>query len=230
MSRPATSTATRSAISLPASAAGPLQLDLFPGLTSVSCGPAPAPANPSVLPADGQAQDDKRHLWPEFRRFIAQRAPAIVFGEQVASNLGRGMARWSTPADLEDLAYAVGAADLCAAGLGAPHIRQRLFWVADTEGSATGGSGERDCRDARQMVARIHREQGSEQASAVGSWSRYDLVPRLDGKARRVEPRVQPLADGVPARVGRLRLRPPPSVPQVAATFMRAWMETKQRS
>src|SRR5690606_34646705 len=38
-------------------------------------------------------------------------------------------------ADLEALGYAVGAADLCAAGVGAPHIRQRLYWVADAEGS-----------------------------------------------------------------------------------------------
>src|SRR5690606_33608824 len=33
--------------------------------------------------------------------------------------------------------YAVGAADLCAAGIGAPHIRQRLYWgavrLADTD-------------------------------------------------------------------------------------------------
>lgn len=33
--------------------------------------------------------------------------------------------------DLEALGYAVGAADLCAACVGAPHIRQRLWWVAD---------------------------------------------------------------------------------------------------
>jgi DNA (cytosine-5)-methyltransferase 1 len=31
------------------------------------------------------------------------------------------------------LGYAVGAADLCAAGVGAPHIRQRLYWVAVSE-------------------------------------------------------------------------------------------------
>ena len=37
-------------------------------------------------------------------------------------------------ADLEALGYGVGAADLCAAGAGAPHIRQRLWWVADADG------------------------------------------------------------------------------------------------
>ena len=74
---------------------------------------------------------DKRHLWPDFRRLIAQCRPANVFGEQVASAAGR---EWLAGVrdDLEAMAYAVGASDLCAAGAGAPHIRQRLFWVANS--------------------------------------------------------------------------------------------------
>ncbi len=76
---------------------------------------------------------DERHLWPAFHRLIAERAPATVFGEQVASADGR---EWlaAVRADLEALGHAVGAADLCAAGVGAPHIRQRLFWVANATG------------------------------------------------------------------------------------------------
>jgi DNA (cytosine-5)-methyltransferase 1 len=31
------------------------------------------------------------------------------------------------------LGYEVGAADLCASGVGAPHIRQRIFWMAHAE-------------------------------------------------------------------------------------------------
>jgi DNA (cytosine-5)-methyltransferase 1 len=33
---------------------------------------------------------------------------------------------------VEEDSYRLGFAELCAAGVGAPHIRQRLFWVADT--------------------------------------------------------------------------------------------------
>jgi len=82
---------------------------------------------------------DKRHLWPEMRRLIAECRPATVFGEQVASRAGR---EWlaGVRADLEALGYAVGAADLCAAGLGAPHIRQRLYWCA---GRLEHSAGER---------------------------------------------------------------------------------------
>lgn len=73
--------------------------------------------------------DDERHLWPEWFRLIRECRPPIIFGEQVASPAGRA---WFdvVSADLEGLGYAVGAADLCAAGVGAPHVRQRLFFVA----------------------------------------------------------------------------------------------------
>ena len=74
--------------------------------------------------------DDERHLWPELFRLVRERRPAVVFGEQVASKDGL---EWldTVQADLEGAGYASAAADLCAAGVGAPHIRQRLYWVAD---------------------------------------------------------------------------------------------------
>ena len=76
-------------------------------------------------------ETDERHLWPTFYELIAERKPSVIFGEQVASKLGR---EWlaAVRLDLEELGYACGAADLCAAGVGAPHVRQRLFWVGDS--------------------------------------------------------------------------------------------------
>lgn len=83
---------------------------------------------------------DERHLWPVFRQLIAECRPPIVFGEQVASKDGRVWLA-GVRADLEAMGYAVGAADLCAAGVGAPHIRQRLYWVAVSEVQQHNGSG-----------------------------------------------------------------------------------------
>jgi DNA (cytosine-5)-methyltransferase 1 len=82
----------------------------------------------------GRAREvgDERHLWPAFCHLIGERRPPVVFGEQVASALGRSWLA-GVRADLEALGYGVGAADLCAAGVGAPHIRQRLWWVADAD-------------------------------------------------------------------------------------------------
>lgn len=84
---------------------------------------------------------DARHLWPEFGRLIGECRPPVVFGEQVAGPAGR--AWWDTvSAGLEHAGYAVGAADLCAAGVGAPHIRQRLYWCAVAETGRLADPGE----------------------------------------------------------------------------------------
>jgi DNA (cytosine-5)-methyltransferase 1 len=77
----------------------------------------------------GGAADD-RHLWPEWFRLIREHRPPVVFGEQVSSEDGLA---WldTVSSDVEGEAYAIGALDTCAAGVGAPHIRQRLYFVAD---------------------------------------------------------------------------------------------------
>ena len=83
--------------------------------------------------------DDERHLWPHWHHLISQCRPPVVFGEQVASKDGLG---WLdlVCADMEATGYAIGSADLCAAGIGAPHIRQRLWFVglADTDRDGCG--------------------------------------------------------------------------------------------
>lgn len=117
------------------------------------------PCQPFSDAGKGLAEKDERHLWPEFRRLIAERNPSIIVGEQVASKLGR---RWlaGVRGDLETLGYGVGAADLCAASVGAAHIRQRLYWFAnagDTERERRGkvGCGQRDALHASDRGA-IH--------------------------------------------------------------------------
>lgn len=72
---------------------------------------------------------DARHLWPEFWRLIAVCRPPIVVGEQVSGPDGL---LWlaGVRGSLEILGYRVGAVDIAAGCVGAPQIRQRLFWVA----------------------------------------------------------------------------------------------------
>jgi DNA (cytosine-5)-methyltransferase 1 len=85
---------------------------------------------------------DARHLWPELRRLIEHRRFPAIFGEQVASADGRVWLS-GVRVTLEQMGYAVGGSDLCAAGIGAPHIRQRLFWVAySNDGGCAAGRGE----------------------------------------------------------------------------------------
>lgn len=77
---------------------------------------------------------DERHLWPVFYNIITFLSAPIVFGEQVASKAAE---EWldGVFADLEGAGYACGASDLCAASVGADHIRQRFFWVAESTGA-----------------------------------------------------------------------------------------------
>lgn len=94
------------------------------------------PCQPFSAAGKGNGFADERHLWPAWFQLIAQCRPARIYGEQVA--IRDGLA-WLdlVLADLEGAYYAAGAVDLCAAGFGAPHIRQRLYFVADAERGAS---------------------------------------------------------------------------------------------
>ena len=98
------------------------------------------PCQPFSAAGKSGGFDDERHLWPAFHHLIRVRRPGVVFGEQVASKHGL---TWLdlVQADLEGESYTVGAVDTCAAGFGAPHIRQRLYWVAHCEGERRGEEG-----------------------------------------------------------------------------------------
>lgn len=95
------------------------------------------PCQPFSIAGRRGGAEDERHLWPEWHRLIAECRPSTIFGEQVESSDGR---LWldAVSLDLEALGYAVGASDLCAASIGAPHIRQRLYWVAYSGGTRRG--------------------------------------------------------------------------------------------
>ena len=90
------------------------------------------PCQPFSAAGKGIGIADERHLWPAFHWLIANCRPVTVFGEQVASKAGLA---WLdiVQTDLENTGYAVGASDLCAAGVGAPHIRQRLYFTANSQ-------------------------------------------------------------------------------------------------
>lgn len=96
------------------------------------------PCQPFSAAGKGAGFADERHLWPAFYHLIVERRPQVVFGEQVASKDGLG---WFdlVQADLEGAGYACAAVDTCAASFGAPHIRQRLYWVADADNQGRQG-------------------------------------------------------------------------------------------
>ena len=90
------------------------------------------PCQPFSVAGAGAGMSDERHLWPAWFYLIEQCRPGVVFGEQVEAAIRHG---WLdlVSTDLEGIGYAVAAAGIPAAGVGAPHIRQRLWFVADAE-------------------------------------------------------------------------------------------------
>jgi DNA (cytosine-5)-methyltransferase 1 len=264
------------------------------------------PCQPFSAAGKRMGKKDSRHLWPAFRRLINQCAPPVVFGEQVASKDGR---QWLAGvfANLETMGYAAAGSDLCAASIGAPHIRQRLYWLAiaqgqllngaaesrqhlgeirsaganesvsagrgrsvggmaDTDGGGSGAEREQPGREHGQQskdgsAVRVEysesngREQwrtessgwcvasgcgtggmgnANEQGCAGGAlglvgsasaWGQCETILCADGKARRIESGLQPLAHGVSGRVGLLRGYGNAIVPQVAAEFIKSVME-----
>lgn len=88
------------------------------------------PCQPYSSAGKGEGDADARNLWPEMFRLIRECRPAVVFGEQVDAAIRHG---WldGVFADLEAEGYACGAIVVGAHSAGAPHIRQRIFWVGD---------------------------------------------------------------------------------------------------
>lgn len=182
------------------------------------------PCQPFSAAGQRDGVDDERHLWPVFFDLIRERSPDVVFGEQVASKDGLG---WldGVCADMEGAGYAVGAIDSCAAGFGAPHIRQRIYWVGDTERSRLEGHCRYGTAGRQQEAPRSNAA-----ASGCGSaWGAFDTLRCSDGN-RRIRPGSFPLVNGAPARVGRLRGYGNALVAPQAQAFIESYLDLVSNS
>jgi len=90
------------------------------------------PCQPYSLAGKRKGKDDERHLWPEMLRVIRECTPKYVVGENVRGLVGwnGGMVFEEVCADLEAEGYAVQPFLLPAAGVNAPHRRDRIWFVA----------------------------------------------------------------------------------------------------
>ena len=181
------------------------------------------PCQPFSQAGAGAGTDDPRHLWWAFHWLINQCRPATVFGEQVASKDGLA---WidTVYADMEGAGYATAAKDLCAASIGAPHVRQRLYWMAhassdgregrlswwpDQEREAIDGQARRDC--AANSTLEVN-----------GFWRDADWIRCKGDRLRAIEPGLEPLVDGLAARVGMCRAYGNAIVAPLAQAFIEA--------
>ena len=140
------------------------------------------PCQPFSPAGKGDGFADERHLWPAFYHLISECRPQHVFGEQVAA--GNANAWFDlVQTDLEGVDYAFGLVPFTSASIGAPHIRERAYWVAHA------GSGRYDRRtEAAGQEARTGA--GIAISGSIGRMGNADVkrlerLSRHDGAAGR---------------------------------------------
>lgn len=94
------------------------------------------PCQPYSLAGSRKGKEDDRHLWPQMRRAIREIQPTWIVGENV-----RGIVSWNNglvfdevQADLEAEGYEVTPFEIPACGIGADHIRERVWFLAHSSG------------------------------------------------------------------------------------------------
>jgi len=124
------------------------------------------PCQPFSMAGKRLGKNDERHLWPEMYRAIREIKPKWIVGENV-----RGLLNWSDGlvldevyADLGNEGYEIEAFLLPAAGVNAPHKRDRVWIVANSEnGGCRRRSGERCSNEGWSVL------QDKQRRSKVGS-------------------------------------------------------------
>lgn len=103
---------------------------LRPG--SLTCISGGFPCQPHSCIGKRLAENDDRHLWPEFLRVVRELRPRYVVGENVNGLLSTIYG--SVCADLEKAGYKVRAFSVPALAVGAHHQRYRVFILGIAEG------------------------------------------------------------------------------------------------
>ena len=101
------------------------------------------PCQPFSTAGKRLGKNDERHLWPEMYRAIQEIRPKWIVGENV-----RGLLSWSDGmvldevyTDLENEGYEVESFVLPAAGINAPHKRERV-WIIASDTKCISGKAE----------------------------------------------------------------------------------------
>ena len=182
----------------------------------------------------GAGLDGERSgLFFEAIRVVRQLRPKIVVLENVAALLTRGLDR--VVGTLAQIGYDAEWHCIPASYLGAPHIRDRVFVIAypNTNGFGFSGRAKSDKQEKQRKQETSRRSDTERLCSNVANASR-EGIKRIVGQREaqlgrsstrtgerkrnwsETEPAVGRVADGVPARLDRLRGLGNAVVPQVA--------------
>jgi DNA (cytosine-5)-methyltransferase 1 len=128
------------------------------------------PCQPYSSAGKRLGKEDDRHLWPEMLRAIREIQPCWVVGENVRGiiNWNGGMVFDEVQADMENEGYEVLPFLLPACGVNAPHRRDRIWFVANSNSErCEWGMHKEDREEAERFFgSRNAREAG-------GAWENF---------------------------------------------------------
>lgn len=164
----------------------------------VDCITAGYPCQPFSIAGRRAGTDDPRHLWPHVARVSRESEAALIFLENVPGHLSLGFD--VVCQDLHSMGYKVAAGLFSAEEIGAPHLRKRLFILANrigsrlawpwlhllqgTEGQSIPDSGGAGAELAQPVCGGLGRTTTVGQASQSGQ-GQEEASAQLDGSGNR---------------------------------------------
>ncbi len=132
---------------------------------------ASLPCQPFSIAGQRRGIEDDRHLFPVFYELVRVKRPPIILGEQVASADGL---EWlaGVHTAMENAGYLFASADLSAASVGAPHVRQRLYWGAWLPDSNLPRLTDRQSQPRTEHLDNFHAPNGLPDSGDLGLRSR----------------------------------------------------------
>lgn len=184
------------------------------------------PCQPHSVAGKRKGHADDRNLWPEVARVVGEIRPPLVFLENVPGIISNGFIGFVLN-DLADLGYDARWTCLGADQVGAPHIRDRWWLMANTKHTGRERCGIIEIKNGRKTN---DAPSGCEDvANATGKQTFGEGQRRFQPKPSqcgwwKTEPDLGRVANGVASRVDRLKALGNGQVPLQAALAFKILM------
>jgi DNA (cytosine-5)-methyltransferase 1 len=128
------------------------------------------PCQPFSVAGKQKGTSDDRHLWPEMFRIIKAFKPRYVIGENVRGiiNIQDGVVFETVCTDLESEGYEVQPFIIPAAGVGAPHRRERVWIIATNTDNARDRASQHETNEVGQKTNEGRQGQSQFESSRYG--------------------------------------------------------------